>query len=102
MNKKTLTSIFAGTTVVVCLVLLIGGNSAVALEGGSTLSDVQKWEYRVLRIQERRGGSAAEVRAREKTSEAALNELGNLGWELVAVRTEQDEYPIFYFKRPLL
>ena len=87
--------------VVACMVLLTGSNAAETGEGEPAVRTVQKWEYRVLTFRERRQGRAEEVDAREKSSEEQLNELGSLGWELVAVRENPDNDPVFYLKRPL-
>ena len=62
----------------------------------------QQWEYRALRIQDRRpaSGRERELGARRSGSEATLNQLGAEGWELVAVRDEgNNSDPVFYFKR---
>jgi hypothetical protein len=70
----------------------------------ATKSNHQKWEYRALRIQDRRqsGSLNRELGVREAQSEDTLNLLGEKGWELVAVRNDGSTEPVFYFKRPLL
>ena len=50
---------------------------------------MKKWEYQVVGYSNREPGMQ-----RRK-----LNELGILGWELVAVR-EHNGFPIYYFKKP--
>ena len=60
----------------------------------------QKWEYRVLRIENRRTGNTSGQRSRGSASEEKLNELGEQGWELVSVRNDGSDQPVFYFKRP--
>ena len=60
----------------------------------------QKWEYRVLRIEDRRQASTTGTGARGSASEDKLNELGAEGWELVSVRNDGSSQPLFYFKRP--
>ncbi len=60
----------------------------------------QKWEYRVLRIEDRRTGNTSGQRSRGSASEEKLNELGEQGWELVSVRNDGSSQPVFYFKRP--
>ncbi|MEM8954424.1 MAG: hypothetical protein AAGD22_09760 [Verrucomicrobiota bacterium] len=62
----------------------------------------QLWEYRALRIQDRRqsGSLNRDIGAREAQSEDTLNLLGAKGWELVAIRNDGSTEPVFYFKRP--
>ncbi len=65
--------------------------------------EVTKWEYRVIRIEDRRPDQAG-GRAGRGSAEEALNKLGAEGWELVSVRIDSQanrSNPIFYFKRPL-
>ncbi|MEM7143888.1 MAG: hypothetical protein AAF591_02055 [Verrucomicrobiota bacterium] len=71
-------------------------------EAAATSSDHQLWEYRALRIQDRRQSGALnrDIGAREAQSEDTLNLLGAKGWELVAVRNDGSSEPVFYFKRP--
>lgn len=73
-------------------------------EADASATDHQKWEYRALRIQDRRqsGSLNRDLGAREAQSEDTLNLLGQKGWELVAVRNDGSTEPVFYFKRPLL
>lgn len=66
-------------------------------------STVQKWEYRVMRIDSRQPEEAGRTGRARGNAEEVLNELGAEGWELVAVRldnTTPAAAPIFYFKRP--
>ena len=60
-----------------------------------------KWEYRVRRIDDRRGSPDRETGSRKSASETTLDELGAQGWELVSVRSDGSNTPIFYFKRPV-
>ena len=70
-------------------------------ESASTAWNGPKWEYRALRIEDRRQRSPEGTRSRGSASEAKLNELGAQGWELVAVRNDgNSSQPVFYFKRP--
>ena len=62
---------------------------------------VTKWEYRVVRIEDRRPDTAG-GRAGRNSAEEQLNKLGAEGWELVSVRADSQanrSSPIFYFKR---
>ncbi len=74
-------------------------DSTVAQDSASAWSG-QKWEYRVLRIDDRRGSNTSGQRSRGSASEAKLNELGEQGWELISVRNDGSSEPVFYFKRP--
>ena len=67
---------------------------------GATAWSGQKWEYRVLRIDDRRQSNTSGARSRGSGSEAKLNELGDQGWELISVRNDGTSEPVFYFKRP--
>jgi hypothetical protein len=73
-------------------------------EPAASASAHQKWEYRAIRIQDRRqsGSLNRDLGVREAQSEDTLNLLGQKGWELVAVRNDGSTEPVFYFKRPLL
>ena len=65
--------------------------------------EVTKWEYRVIRIDDRRP-DAAGGRAGRGSAEEQLNKLGAEGWELVSVRIDSQanrSNPIFYLKRPV-
>ena len=58
-----------------------------------------KWEYLVLRIDDRRQGNTSGSRTRSSASEEKLNTVGEEGWELVSVRSDGTSMPVFYFKR---
>ena len=64
----------------------------------------QKWEYRVIRIEDRRPDTAGRSgTSRSGGAQEELNKLGDQGWELVSVRidaTAARSNPIFYLKRP--
>lgn len=64
----------------------------------------QKWEYKVLRIDDSRPAEAGRrTSSRDGGAEEKLNELGKQGWELVSIRIDAAAArtaPIFYFKRP--
>lgn len=65
--------------------------------------EVTKWEYRVIRIEDRRP-DAAGGRGGRNNAEEQLNKLGAEGWELVSVRIDSQanrSNPIFYLKRPV-
>ncbi|NRB75428.1 MAG: hypothetical protein HRU46_13785 [Verrucomicrobiales bacterium] len=53
-----------------------------------------------MRIENRRTGNTSGQRSRGSASEEKLNELGEQGWELVSVRNDGSDQPVFYFKRP--
>ncbi len=51
---------------------------------------MQRWAYLVFKMGE---DSLAEIQFR-------LEQLGNEGWELVAIVTDKQHGALFYFKRP--
>ena len=101
--KKIIMSLSLAVTVTLLLMALPQAETfAQAQKSGSM--EIQKWEYRVVTFSSSRGQTAGDVeslRARNKDSEKALNELGAEGWELVAVRENPSRDPVYYFKRPL-
>ena len=94
-------SVVAGA---VLLIMLFPRSDLWAQSEESTDTAVQKWEYRVVTLRSSRERRAADVetfRVRNKDSETALNELGSQGWELVSVRENPSNDPVYYFKRPV-
>jgi hypothetical protein len=88
----------------VLLILLVPSADVSAQASASTVTPVQRWEYRVVTFSSSRNRLAPDVetnRARNKDSETALNELGALGWELISVRENPRNDPVYYFKRPV-
>lgn len=94
----TLTAIFAA----VIFATLLSGSDARAQDAPKSAWAGQKWEYRALRIPDRRqtGARERDLRARRSGSQEVLNQIGAEGWELVAVRNDSASDPVFYFKRP--
>lgn len=88
--------------VAVVVTVVTTGFDARAEDAAATTASVQKWEYRALRIPDGRpsGGRKPELNARRSGSQETLNQLGEEGWELVAVRNDTDGEPVFYLKRP--
>ena len=102
MNTKTLIRLVVGAALLVGVAVLLWGPSVEAQETGGASGAVQKWEYRVLVVRELRRGNAPEVQAWQKTSEKQLNEMGELGWELVDTRQARSgrDDTVLYLKRP--
>ena len=102
--KQGIISLGVGAALVV--ITAVSLDRAPAQEAGekaASKAPVTAWEYRALRIPDRRmaGARAGDVRARKSGAQDVLNELGAEGWELIAVRgVEATADPVFYFKRP--
>ena len=97
MNIQSPLKCIAATALVAGLALASFLPQGQSQESGAK---VQKWEYRVLRIEDRRQSNTSGTRARGSASEEKLNELGAEGWELISVRNDGTSQPVFYFKRP--
>lgn len=95
---KTLLS--SSTAALIAGALLLPFLSAPSSQSQDSAWSGQKWEYRVLRIEDRRQSGTSGTRARGSASEDKLNELGAEGWELISVRNDGTSQPVFYFKRP--
>ena len=56
-----------------------------------------QWEYKLVILKP--DGMGFSAGKNNKKSEDHLNQLGKLGWELVAVRDNAAGYPVAYLKR---
>ena len=84
ITPKRMKNFFLLAIACIALLFLIPTDRTMVAQDSAT---VQKWEYKVLPS---RRGSA---------TEEELNELGEKGWELVAVRSVGTAEAVFYFKR---
>ena len=95
---KTITITLIGAAGAALLFALSSATTTIAQDSEAKWTGPQ-WEYRVLRIDDRRRPNTTGTRSRGSASEEKLNELGKQGWELVSVRSEGNSEPVFYFKR---
>ena len=105
MKRFTLFAI-AASAMAFGLIISLWPEDAAAQETSRAAADaiIQKWEYRVIRIEDRRPEEAGRnAPSRSGGAEAELNRLGEEGWELVTIRIDAAatrRAPIFYLKRP--